>query len=165
MKKLFLLMLTVFVFAACEGPAGPMGPEGPRGPEGEPGYGTNWNVEYFVVGQGDWEKMVDTKSGDVYFRCIRVPALYSKITEEQRYTIYDEGTVFAYVYNEYDTENETQTLLPYVINWNNSYFETLAEVFYFDYTPGDVAFYASFSGTDNSNYLPPGKVFRVVMNW
>lgn len=160
MKKLFLLLLTTVLLMACEGPVGPMGPEGPEGPAGS---GVNWNVEYVVVEEGDWEEISNPENGDVYFKYVTVPKIFREGSEKLRNEIYNNGTVFAYKYADYNTEYETQTPLTNILNWESSS-GTAIETCYFDYTPNDVAFYIAYSGTSFGR-KPDTIVFRIVMNW
>ncbi|MDL2247208.1 hypothetical protein LJC05_00565 [Bacteroides sp. OttesenSCG-928-J23] len=160
MKKLLLLLFVVSTLVACEEFEGPMGPEGPQG------AGMNWNVENFVVRANEWVRFENKNNPkDVYYKCVKEPK-YENITAKERNFIYTDGTLMAYMYLiDPETKKEVQTPLPYVVNWSNYYEETQMEVFYFDYTADDIAFYCAISG-EGSEEKAPGEVeFRVVMNW
>lgn len=159
MKKILLLAFLAIAAMACEGPAGPRGPEGPRG------EGTNWDVQGFKIEAADWVRLNTPNPNELLYRVDVVPEIFTKLNAEDREYIYEYGSVFGYIFViDQSNNSETQTPLPYVINWAGNNYESLVETYYFDYTPNDVAFYVSYSG-NNLNYHPGLKYFRIVMNW
>ena len=160
MKKLFLLLILVTALVGCEGPIGP------QGEPGQAGSGTNWNVEYFVIKPSEWVFMGPTDNpNEIYYQCTKIPKLYDGMSEKDRYYIYDEGTIHAFLYHNYETDDETQTVLPYILNWSDVDNNLCVETYYFDYTPKDIAFYVSYSGGNANNSPDADMVYRVVMNW
>lgn len=158
MNKLVLLIGMALAFASCEGPVGPMGPAG------EPGPGMNWNVEYFTVYPNEWEFMGNSDNpNEIYYRCIKPFA--NKLPDKERIFIYDSGVTSTFMYTNYDTDAETQTSLPYVLNWTDNYNNLCVETYYSDYTVNDVAFYVAYSGGNQDNQPTQPIVYRVVMNW
>lgn len=155
MKKIFFIVITALAFIACEGPEGPRGPAGP---------GTNWEVQFITINENQWERFQGQEENEVFYRAVIVPQLFTEISRDDRIYIYDEGTILSYILFNYNTPEETQTLLPYIYNYSNQNNQSAVETVYFDYNIEDVAFYVSYSGTDE-NYRPGTMTFRIVMNW
>lgn len=149
MKKLLLLLVAVITLTSCE-------------EWWEEDEGMNWHVEIVEVRPSEW-KRVD-EGGDVYYECIKNFKDFTGLSRETMNFIYDEGTVQVYMFRDFDTDNETQTPLPYAVNWNNYYEETQMEIYYYNYTRNDIGFYFSSSG-DAAGGRPDVAYFRVVMNW
>ena len=148
MKKLFLLLTIVFGFLSCEGP---MGPEGPKGP---PGEGTGWKIKYMTVYERNWEKIQSGK--ETYYRAI---------IEDKDLTqyIYDEGALTVHQILDFDTQDEVQTALPYVFHRVDDDGYEWTETLYYDYRPGTIAFYLTFS--DGIPRNPVICDFKVTMLW
>ena len=150
MKKLFFLLLATAVLASCDGPAGPPGP------------GMNWNVEYFTVQPEEWKLMTNSDNpNEVYYQCNK--SFQNIKDRELRTFIYDNGTTSVSLYFNYDTPDETQTPLPFVLNLNDPFNRPYTETWYYDYTPSNIAFFVAYSGNVQSK--PGYAVFRVAMNW
>lgn len=159
MKKLFLLLMAAVLMTACEGPMGPMGPEG------EPG-GLFTKVEYFTVKPKDWVFMGPTDNpNEVYYRCLVVPKFYNEVSWEDFQYIYDNGTFHAFLFHSYNMKDETQTVLPYVLNWSDNNNRLCVETVYFDYSLSYVAFYVSYSGGNVNSSPEEDMHFRIVANW
>lgn len=142
MKKLFFLLVVTFAFIACEGPIGPQGPQG---------YGTNWNVQKYVVSANHWQVRDD--EGFINIFDVRDLTDY----------IYTDGKVTAYLVQYPGTKDEVQTPLPYTMHHqdNTGYW---TETYSFDYAPGSIAFYVTYSDFPQGT-RPGSATFRVVMNW
>lgn len=139
-------------FASCEGPMGPVGPEGPAGP------GTNWKIINIPVDSRDWKIMQDEDgSNPRFFYEIEVP----EIDE----FIYTDGLVSAYLYT--NVGIETQTPLPYELHREeiiDGKVITWSENTTFDYSPGSIAFYVTYSDFFVEQN-PPTMEFRVALMW
>lgn len=152
MKKVLLFFIAI-TFLACEGP---MGPEGPQGPEGEPGYGTNWHVASLVVNANEWK--LEGNPGDLnsYY-------YVDKPIKELSQFVYKEGAVIAY----YEAEKGIKNGMPFV--WHRGDKDNLGEFLWtetydFDFYPGGVRFYLTYS--DFSTTVKPGtETFHVVLMW
>ena len=157
-KALFCIVAFMLTLVSCEGPAGPMGPEGPAG------YGTNWQVyDNIVVNSGDWELIQDEDGS--HPRYIAEITLHD-LTDEEFDFVYTDGSFQAYVYK--DMGIETQTPLPYIVYReavdNQGNYITWEETYDFDYSPGSVAFYATYSDFF-VDQRPPSMTFRVILMW
>lgn len=157
-KVYLAVALSLLSFASCEGPAGPMGPEGPAG------VGTNWKVyDNIVVDSEDWILIQDADGS--HPRYMAEVSLYD-LTDEEFEFVYTDGTFGGYVYK--DMGVETQTPLPYIVHRESvddqGYVLTWEETYDFDYAPGSVAFYATYSDFFVEQ-RPPSMVFRVVLMW
>lgn len=136
MKKIIGLALLAIAFASCEGP---MGPEGPQGPPGENTVEGLLN-KTFTVYSNDWQEIPNVE-GNPCFMC---EFELNDITNE----VYENGLV---VGNIYTTVGNVETLspLPYVLHRQatdeagNPIYWT--ETYTFDYNPGYVAFYVTYS--------------------
>ena len=151
MKKIvFFLFALLMTFASCEGP---MGPEGPAGP------GTNWKILTFTVDSRDWKMMQNEDGSNPRF-------FYEFEVPEIDEFIYTDGLVSAYMYT--NVGIETQTPLPYVLhqeavdNQGNTILWT--ETYTYDYSPGSIAFYSTFSDFFVEQN-PPTMEFRVALMW
>ena len=149
MKKLLLLIMVAFAAIACEGPTGP---EGPMGPPGSGAIQKTF-VKDYTIQTTDWVKEI-TEEGFVYYTCtVKV----NQLDDEYYY----DGTVTGYIYFNYDTSNESKTLLPYTESYIDkegfSYFENYT----FEYSPGVVTFILK---TNSPTPLPPVNcTFQVAM--
>lgn len=156
MKKLFLLLMATVIMTACEGP---------MGPQGEPG-GLFTKVEYFAVKPADWKFMGPTDNpNEVYYRCVVTPKFYNEVSWGDLQYIYNDGAIHAFLFHSYGTKNETQTVLPYVLNWSDDKNRLCVETVYFVYSLSDAAFYISYSGGNVNSYPQDNMYFRIVANW
>lgn len=159
MRKLFLLLTAVFAFIACEGPIGPMGPPG------EPG-GLFTKVEYITIKPSEWKFMGPTDNpNEVYYQCVVVPKFYKEMNKEDLKWLYNDGAIHAYLFHNFNTKEETQTPLPYVVNWTDENNQLCVETDYFDYSERDVAFYIAYSGGNQNSEPNVDMTFRLVANW
>lgn len=156
MKKAFFYLLAfLFVFASCEGPVGPVGPEGPAGP------GTNWKILTFNVKSQDWKIMENDDHSEPRFYCE-----FNDVAEIDDF-IYTDGLVTGYLYTNMGIE--TQTPLPYVYHREGRDAQTglpiyWTETYSFDYAPGSIAFYVTYSDFF-VDQQPPTMDFRVALMW
>lgn len=152
MKKNFLLLLMmIFAFVACEGPAGP------PGIPGEDGEGAHWYIQTFVVEANEWKLYADPDGLNPYYMC-------EKSFSELDNFIYTDGNVFGYLIQNPGADNEVQTPLPYYIPFENTEGALWQESVTFDFMPGSVAFYIRYSDFA-VDIRPARQEFRVVMNW
>lgn len=157
-KAIFCIVAFMLAFVSCEGPAGPMGPEGPAG------VGTNWKVyDNIVVNSEDWELIQDADGS--HPRYMAEVTLHD-LTDEEFDFVYTDGSFQAYVYK--DMGIETQAPLPYIVHReavdNQGAYMTWEETYDFDYSPGTVAFYATYSDFF-VDQRPPSMTFRVILMW
>ncbi len=173
MKKLLLLVLVAVTFIACEGPTGPMGPSGHDGQNGMNGQdgkdgqngldgkdgenGTNWYVTSFTIQPNEWELV--GKAGDLnsYFF---VDKPLSNLSE----FIYKEGAVIGYIENVSGVKNG----LPYVLHrgGEDDKGEFLwTETADFDFYPGGVGFYLTYSDFNTQLRPDKAKIFHIVLMW
>lgn len=152
MKRfLLLLFLTLTVFTACEGPSGP------PGRDGQDGDSMYWFVKTYTIHEKDWKLYTDEDGLNPYYMC-EVPI------KELSDDIYYDGNVFAYLIMNFDQQNEVQTPLPYTHPAENVQGQEWSEIVHFDYMPGSIAFYVTYS--DFATNVWPGDLhFRVVMNY
>ncbi len=153
MKKVLSVLLAAMLFVACEGPEGPMGAQGPKG---EPGEGTNWDITSFTINENEWELIGEPNELNSFY-------MVDKPLKELTEWIYKNGTVVAYI----ETEKGVKNGLPYVLhlgekdNFGESYW---TETYNFDFYPGGVGFYVSYSDFKTSMY-PRTETFHVVIMW
>lgn len=121
MKKLLLLMLSVFALMACEGPTGPEGPMGPPG-------SMDVYVQDYTIKARDWKKEV-TEEGFIYYICVIEDDNLNK-------GFYDEGTVTGALY----LGDNSKTLLPYTENYTDKEGYSYIENYTFQYLPGVITF-------------------------
>lgn len=135
MKKFIGLLLLLVGFASCEGP---MGPEGPQGPAGDNGNGIveGWRNITMTVNSNDWQ-LIDNVDGNP---CYMYEFSWDELTEN----VYKNGIVIGYLYTTVGSV-ETLTPLPYVLHRLDSEGNQWTETYTYDYNPGYVAFYATFS--------------------
>ena len=164
MKKIIGLLLLAVAFASCEGPQGPEGPmgtEGPQGPAGSSGDGVieGWRYATFSVNSNDWQEIANVDGNP----CYMCEFEWEDITDY----VYNEGLAIGSIYT---TVGEVETLspLPYVLHRQgtddagNPIYWT--ETYTFDYNPGYVAFYVTYS--DFFMDQRPGNIdFRVSILW
>ena len=177
MKKIIGLALLAIAFASCEGPMGPEGPqgipgpEGPEGPQGIPGpegpagsggdsgIVEGWRYATFTVNSNDWQEIPNVEGNP----CYMCEFEWDEITDY----VYEEGLAIG---NIYTTVGDVETLspLPYVLHRQatdeagNPIYWT--ETYTFDYNPGYVAFYVTYS--DFFMEQRPGNIdFRVTILW
>ena len=74
MKKLFLAIMCMALFCACEGPQGPRGPQGPKGDKGDDAASTQWTIINQTVTYNDWQQ-----DGNALSVNIAVPELTKEI--------------------------------------------------------------------------------------
>lgn len=164
MKKLLFLVLAAILFTACEGPEGPMGPMGPsgqngtNGQNGKDGYGTYWHLASFTISPDEWE-LVNGKPGDLnsYF-------FVDKPLSELTNTIYKEGAVIGYI----ETSKGVKNGLPYVLHLGgeDSQGDFLwTETADFDFYPGGIGFYLTYSDFNTQLRPKESKTFHIVLMW
>jgi hypothetical protein len=148
-KNLLLTGLLLVTMASCEGPMGPQG------------EGMNWEVRNYVVRKSDWQLVGGQGSLNSYYMYEVNESLLSDF-------IYTDGNVFAYLIQNPGQNSEVQTPLPYVLpvgEWSGGQEFLWTEIFSFDFMPGSIAFYVSYSDFATDVALPEECEFRVVMNW
>ncbi|WP_108823519.1 collagen-like protein [Dysgonomonas sp. Marseille-P4361] len=156
MKKLILLLSMMFTLFACEGEMGPMGPQGPEGKPGEPGYGNKWYTTSFTIKSDQWELVGEPGELKSYYMVVLD---LHQLTEE----IFEEGTVVGYISMGENVKNG----LPYVMHTaeggtdGNHYW---TQTYDFDFAPGSVAFYATFSDFETQK-RPGDETFHIVLMW
>lgn len=155
MKKLLLLFLVATTFIACEGPTGPMGPSGKDGKDGE--NGTNWYIASFTIQPNEWELI--GKPGELNSHFF-VDKPLSNLSE----FIYKEGAVIGYI----ETSAGVKNGLPYVLHLggsddNGEFLWT--ETADFDFYPGGVGFYLTYSDFNTQLRPQEAKTFHVVLMW
>ena len=172
MKKLILLLSVIFALSACEGDQGPMGPMGPKGNTGSDGKdGTNgkdgkdgeggigWYIKTFTVKKDEWTRV--GRPGELnsfYYADLKIPELDS--------FVYADGTVIGYLLIADDDGVEAKNGMPYVLHkGEDKKGESLwTQTYNFDYTPGVVRFYVTYS--DFKTEATPGtEKFSIVLMW
>lgn len=156
MKKLLFLLLVVF-FASCEGPMGPMGPAGYDGQDGKDGYGTSWYITSFTIQPNEWELIGEPGDLNSYF-------FVDKPLKELSNTIYKEGAVVGYI----ETAKDVKNGLPYVVHLGGE--DNLGEFLWtetadFDFYPGGVGFYLTYSDFNTQLRPDKPKTFHIVLMW
>ena len=152
MKKIIGLLLLMIAFTACEGPMGPPGPPGPAGGNGDSML-EGWKYRTFTVKSEDWQLVDGPEPFYVY------EFQWDELTEY----VYKKGVVMGNVYTLVG-DVETLTPLPFVLHRQDSKGTFWTETYTFDYNPGYVAFYATFS--DFFVDQRPGDMdFRVSILW
>jgi hypothetical protein len=129
------------------------------GPPGDPGIETQWVNTFYTVASGHWELVGGQDALNSYYRCIFDEPLLTDF-------IYKEGVVQGYLVVNPGTRDETLRPLPddmpYAERVDASYADYWAEYITFDYMPGSVAFYVTYS--DFSTHIaPPDMKFKLVM--
>ncbi len=154
MKKILGLLMLLVAFASCEGP---VGPEGPMGPQGERGDSTveGWRNVTMEVKSNDW-KLIDYVDGNPCY-------MYEFSWDELTKNVYENGIVLGHLYTTVGT-TETLTPLPFVLHRQNSEGNTWTETYTYDYSPGYVAFYATYSDF-YMDQKPGDLTFRVSILW
>lgn len=166
MKNLFLLLIvaiTFSLFSSCEGPAGAMGPSGQSGLngkdgiDGKDGYGTNWYVTSFTIKPDEWELVGKPGELNSHF-------FVDKPLKELSDFIYKEGAVIGYI----ETAKGVKNGLPYVLHLGGK--DDKGEFLWtetadYDFYPGGVGFYLTYS--DFNTQLRPNKdkTFYIVLMW
>lgn len=145
-KNGLVLFLMLIILAACEGPEGPVGP---------PGEGTNWHVEFIDVRDSEWQVVHDVDGS--YYKCEK------RLSQLSDY-VYEWGTTLGYEFIRYGTNNEVQTLMPFVLDLIEGNDYTWTETTYFDYGIGYVTFYVQYSDMV-TEFSPGDRHFRIVLNW
>ena len=149
------------MFAACEGPEGPMGPQGlpgqngQNGRDGRDGEGTNWLSIPITVTADEW--VLKGGPGDLnsYF------VAYKPLKELSKY-IYDKGSVIAYI----ETDRAKHGM-PFVLHMGaaeNGQEFLWTQTYDFDFMPGEIGFYVSYSDFETS-IKPAAETFHVVILW
>lgn len=154
MKKLILLLCMAFTMFACEGEMGPMGPMGPQGKDGEPGTGTQWYTKSFTINSNQWELIGEPGELKSYYMAVFDLPQLSEF-------IFKEGTVIGYMSMGENIKNG----LPYVMHTaeeteEGSHYWT--QTYDFDFAPGSVAFYATFSDFETQK-RPGNETFHIVL--
>jgi len=159
MKKLLLSLLTIIALVACEGPAGPRGADGimgPEGPQGEPGSGTDWYVTSITINENEWKLVGNEGELNSYY-------FIEKPLKQLSQYIYTDGAVIAYI----ETSQGVKNGLPYVLHVGenvNSKEYLWTQTYDFDFRPGYVGFYVTFSDFETIN-KPGTETFHIVLMW
>jgi hypothetical protein len=177
MKKLILLALSALAMAACEGPMGPPGPQGlpgengqngrdgqdgRNGQDGRDGQGTHWIREKFTVNPGDWRLEGGANQLNSYFQC---DFRWLDMTQQ----VYETSSVVAYIETGTSDGNKIKNGMPYV--WHRGATvdgteELWTETYDFDFVPGWISFYLTYSDFYTGNNRPTEPiVFHVVVIW
>ena len=173
MKKLLLLFALAVSFMACEGPTGPMGPsgingedgmngqngkDGKDGKDGEDGVGANWLTKTFIIQPHEWELVGFPGEMNSYF-------IVDKQLPELTADIFREKAVIAYI----KADNDYKNGMPYVLHKGGTDEKgekiTWTQTYDFDYSPGWVGFYLTYS--DFSTQFVPDQptTFYIVLMW
>lgn len=178
MKKLLLLFSIIFTLSACEGDTGPMGPTGPQGGEGQQGQkgdqgdkgdkgdkgdpgdgGVGWYIKTFTVKKDAWTLVGQPGEVKSYFYAdLKIPELNEHV--------FKDGTVIGYFVST-DNGTEYKNGLPYVIHTGveeNGKQELWTQTYDFDFTPGWVRFYVTYSDFKTQS-TPEDETFSVVLMW
>lgn len=153
MKKLVLSLCMVFALFACEGE---MGPQGPEGKPGEPGAGSQWYTQSFSINSDQWELVGEPGELNSYYTVVFD---FPQLTD----FIFKKGTIVGYLSMGKDVKNG----LPYVMHTaedttsGNHYW---TQTYDFDFAPGSVAFYATFSDFETQK-RPGDETFHIVLMW
>ncbi|MDR0729107.1 MAG: hypothetical protein LBF19_03145 [Prevotellaceae bacterium] len=148
MKKIFPILLLMAVFSACQGP---MGPEGP------PGDSTQWAVRTITVHTNEW--MLSGRPnelGSYYYADKSIPELTA--------FVFNEGAVIGYI----RTGDNVKNILPYVLHKGEvgatgEYLWT--QTYDFDFSPGAVRFYVTFSDFMTGSARPGTETYDIVLIW
>ncbi|MCD8044214.1 MAG: hypothetical protein LUH10_14270 [Tannerellaceae bacterium] len=151
MKRIYLLLLlVVFGFSACEGPAGPPGADG---------LDSEWYVKFIEVPANKWVLTYDSDGLNPRYE-------YTEKISQLTDWVYDESVFAAYIIHNYNTSYETQSPLPYVLAAETVYpgnlFYEWIEIIDCNFEIGSVTFYLTYSDFDVS-YSPGDRAFRVVL--
>jgi hypothetical protein len=175
MKNLFIIALSALIFAACEGPMGPPGPQGlpgapgqngqdgrngQNGTNGRDGDGTNWIRTTVTINPGDWQVMNGAPGdlGTYFFATVR----WNELTK----WVYDTGSVVAYIENIEGVKNGMPFVWHRGIKADDGITDiTWTETYDFDFAPGELGFYLTYS--DFSTRIRPDKpiVFYILAVW
>ncbi len=156
MRKIIGLLILLVAFVSCEGP---MDPEGPMGPQGPSGSGSNvvegWRNVTMTVKSNDW-KLIDNADGNSIY-------MYEFEWSELTKNVFENGIVLGHLYTKVG-DVETLTPLPYVFHRKDKDGNTWTETYTYDYNPGWVAFYATYSDffVDEK---PQEMTFRISILW
>lgn len=154
-----LVLSVMFVMSACEGETGPMGPMGPQGVPGKPGesgYGAQWYTKSFTINSDEWELIGEPGELKSYYMAVFDLPELSK-------SIFQEGTVVGYISMGQDVKNG----LPYVMHTAEETADGKrywTQTYDFDFAPGSVAFYATFSDFETQK-TPGDETFHIVLMW
>lgn len=168
MKKVLLLLVVAIAFVACEGPEGPMGSPGMNGQDGKDGQngqngkdgnnGTSWVTKTFTIQPDEWELIGNPGELNSYF-------FVDKSLSELSKSIYEDGAVIAYI----QTADEVKNGMPYVLHKGGHDADgkeiVWTQTYDFDYYPGGVGFYLTYS--DFNTQLKPiePETFHIVLMW
>lgn len=157
MKKLLFGMAAVstavviaLLFVACEGPRGPMGPPG------HDGDGNGWYSTSFTVTENQWELVGAPDELNSYY------VAYKAIPQLDNY-VFNMGTVIVYI----DVEGAKNSM-PYVWHrgMNDGSGDYLwTETYDFDFMPGEMGFYCTFSDFYTGRNRPGLATFYVTLLW
>lgn len=153
MRKIAFIVLAAILLIACEGP---MGPAGRDGKDGQDGYGTEWYTTSFVIKKSDW--ILSGPAGALntyYYADKQIPQLSD--------FVFDEGLVLGYIQTDVDVKNG----LPFVLHMGeegNGQEFLWTQTYDFDYSPGMVRFYVTYSDF-NTQIAPEAETFHIVLVW
>ena len=147
MKKIIGLLMLLVAFTAF------MGPEGPAGSDG--GVVEGWRYITVEVDSKDWQLINDADGNPYYY--------YEVAWDELNDYVFEEGIVLGNLYT-FVGDAETITSLPYIYHRQNAQGQQWTETYFFDYSPGWVAFYAKYSDFAVEE-KPATMKFRVSILW
>ena len=163
MKKILTLLFLAAFMISCEGPEGPMGPPGPEGPEGGAGEGMEWYVAEVPIPKGDWKRdPASTNQLQIYTADVTLKDLLQE--EDLPAYIYEVGKTLGYVYFNYNSNNEKQSILPYEkkeVDKNNHMTTERYSMIYFHEV---FTLRVEYVGFDVEK-RPEDMNFRIVLNW
>lgn len=171
MKKLILLLSCILALSACEGDQGPMGPMGPKGETGKDGKngkdgkdgegGVGWYIKTFTVEKNMWTRV--GKAGELnsfYYADLEIPELND--------FVFTDGTVIGYIITKDDEGGDVKNGLPFVlhkgIKYDDNKEELWTQTYNFDFNPGLVRFYITYSDFKTS-VTPEKETFSIVLMW
>lgn len=143
MKKLLILLTLTMLFISCE--------------ENHIKEGTGWDTKIVNVRENEWELFSEDGGFNRIFVCTkRLNGLDNHI--------YEYGNVAAYLINNYGTNYESQTPIPYTDFFGSANGNKWGESVYFSYSPGEISFFFVYSDFDRYKH-PAMMDFRVVLTW
>lgn len=162
MKIFFRLLLlsTIIMLSACEGPMGP------EGPPGQDGHSTEWWFKDITITRNQWDiKGEPDQIGSYLTYVTTVPEL----TED----IYYDGAIICYYRFINEDGIEVQTTLPHTVYGildDGGYEVPYSEYYSFDVTPttrtetGTIALKITYSDFYTAEWIPPVScTFRLVL--
>lgn len=157
MRKIVFILLSAIALIACEGPEGPAGRDGKDGQDGKDGYETGWYTTSFTIKKSDW--ILSGQAGALntyYYADKQIPELTD--------WVFDEGVVIGYLQTGTDVKNGLPFVLHLGEEGNNGQEFLWTETYDFDYSPGMIRFYITYSDF-NTQFPPESETFHIVLMW